>query len=259
MSSFIKLIFISLTTFFLITCTSKDNVDEFINVEEEFVISLSEALEKSPRRLVVEVSSFEGYDCLNYELSCSASFSNTSNTIVLEDIISPINCEEGLHFPSCTHVFPILALGQNEINIGIKDNFINNGIITKEEGRYRLSLLSQHGIFEYTPTLNIIPEKMIWGKINPHDESFDIESIYNSITNELIPSSIKDGFYGHFRIQNNSLILSKDLESEKGRTYFLEYKDEANLEEFITFINKLRSEQSEEISISIFTSSGLEL
>ncbi len=175
------------------------------DVDDEFSIDYWEELAPGKRGLVFNIETIKEEECLNATINYQFSISGSRIGLSLDDILTPSDCVPGLapvieNIKSGALVFPYY-----ELSIDLKNTVVNKGTLSVNADNYRISMLTEAGLNFVNKKLNRIPDTTFWGYVAyPAGHQSVSADWLASISSIAAPVDAKEGYYGHFTINNNT-------------------------------------------------------
>ncbi|GLR15698.1 hypothetical protein [Portibacter lacus] len=226
-----------------------------LNVDNEFEIEMVEILEPTQRSLAINITLLDQFKCQDSELGLVQNISNNNLSIIIQDIITPPDCNDETSYPQGTATFHV---NNNTYDLGIQvqEQVNQNGILQVSDKGYELDLSTAKGLIIDQPYINKIPSRFIWGYYQAVDsseqeiiESFLLRNDYS--TRPL--TYMKPGKYSYFEIDEQGEIFVNDAPSS-GIVKTLAF-DLADLNEIKEVVSNFKATHSD-INLKLFGSDG---
>ena len=151
--------------------------------------------------------------------------------------------------------------GTYSVRIEIGQELSNRGELTFDGEEYQLSIIDPHGLYIGHDKLYRIPEQIVWGEIRSDTNIPDIIDEFNEAAAAVTSSlNLKDGYYGHFAVENGSEINLSALTTESNSyNYPFVLRLSSGTDEFRQMLNTIRGAHPNLIEINCTTWTGEQL
>lgn len=221
------------------SCSLTGNDKEtIIQVEQEFAINMYEQLGPT-RQLIFELESIEIDSCLNSTIDRSVIVNTDEVNLLLNGIEPASDCNPGEAPASSVVNAGHLPKGTYNFFVTTRNIFTDEGMLTIDNDKYEINMLSSDGITFVNSTLYRIPEKIIWGYYAYDDESLvgDYPKQFQTELESMVQiAPLAKGYYGAFQIASNKdLTLLRTVPAYNHfQTFVYRYNGtEAHLEELL--------------------------
>jgi hypothetical protein len=204
---------------FLLSC--KEDVIEldYINIEQDVELILSQNVNTFGPYAEVIVSTVDSVNCKNSELIIEQKGVNEKTEIFINGLVNYGTCEVGKAKP-----FSIVKLGSEQVNHPIvfvlKSTVISEGFIEYNDASIQLNLELPQGIVVKNNTVQIIQNNTVWGTLTTSKadilKEFDA-LIQNQKRSDFAPQI---GNYGVLKYYNDSNIDINDSEIFNSNSIF---------------------------------------
>lgn len=175
------------------------------DVEDEFSIDYWEELTPGKRGLVFNLQTIKEAECLNATINYQFSLAGSRMNLSLDDILTPSDCVPGLAPIVENAKTGALSFPYYELSIDLKNTVVNKGTLSVNPDNYRISMLTEAGLNFINKKLNRIPDSTFWGYVlYPTGHQGVAAEWLASITPISAIVDAKEGYYGHFTINNNT-------------------------------------------------------
>jgi len=237
------------------SCTDKNGLDSaLINTSDEFSIDLFQDLDAANDVLILQLSTFEIYDCNNYYIDYDITQADSEIKINLHQVRQPETCEGNPSVATCQIPINLETAPSNQLQIWFNDEIFDSGVLENSEDHIDLSFGTSYGIKSFISDLNKLPDDVIVGFFEFKNESQvnAINQLLSSLAEFTVPLILEDGYYGHFSVVDQQFIAKSNNDLKIGfQLDVVELDAKAKLE-LITWINNESNKLEPEISLQIF-------
>lgn len=221
----------SLLVFMVLVAVSGCKIDSLqdtiviADVEKEFKIDYWEELSPTKRGLVFQLETIKDGNCLNSTINYQFIVAGTKISLSLDDILTPADCVPGIAPAVATAKSGFLAYPTYDLTIDLKNTVVNKGALTANSDNYRITMQTEAGLDFVNKKLNRIPDNTFWGYVAyPDGQTALTDEWLGSVTGIAEAVSAKEGYYGHFTINNNTpqkIFLRNEPENTAFQAFFL--------------------------------------
>lgn len=199
------IVLFTLTCIIFSSCQKDLDRTSFINLEDEYELSISQELSINGGLASLIISTTNEVECSNYSIPFQIENSSENIKVLLNKISLEGEC---IAPPSVINQPLNFRFYNSEKNITIlfQDILSNSGKIKVTDEEISLNLTSNDGIKISKVKINRIKKNMMWGAVRSGTQSSidDINNLFESINNG---TDVMLGDYGLFYVNNSELQL----------------------------------------------------
>ncbi len=189
---------------FIFSCSSDTSSTDFINLNQDFEISLNQHLTENGSFPTIFLQTSNLVDCSESSLVTNNSQNAQGIEITIKDISVGDDCS-GFSYPnSRTNI--LLENGRYAIVVQIENVLSNDGFLNIDSETYSLEMTTTDGLEIGLNQINRIQSELIWGHILSTEENVEevYEVIYGSIQHLAQERhDMSMGHYGFFQIDRD--------------------------------------------------------
>lgn len=249
----------TLTSILILYSCSKDNeISNSDRINSDIKVVMIEGLSDSKNVLNINSETIEQQPCINHSLIAKHEINGNNIQIRYSGIYRPDICLTAIG-PARTGYSFDLSNGNYNIEF-INDNISNSALLSVDNEKYIIKMLSASNIIVERDTLYKIPIRTYWGTIGYHQESSEVlvDSFFDSLKQVNANfRTYKDGDYGYFTISDSNI----QPPTFHGY-YFMEaiiFEFDGNEEQLDNTIIKFAETYQDELSINIVNYQGKEI
>ena len=151
-----------------------------------------------------------------------------------------------------------LGVDSYDFHLTVGDGLRSLGSLDFDGETYRLALESEAGISLGHSELHKIPESIVWGTLSSETNSYDIyQDLLTAIGPLQAPLDLKEGYYGHFTIDDGSNVsLTETISESNTYTYPFIVRLSTDTDVLASIIEHFRYQYGSSIDISCTTWEG---
>lgn len=245
---------------FLLSCQKDDSVLDYINIEQDVELILSQNVNEFGPYAEVIVSTVDSVNCKNAELVIEQKGVNEKTEVFINGLVNFSNCEAGKAKP-----VSYVKLGFNQNNHAIvfvlKSTVASEGFIEYNNETIELNLELPKGIVVKNNTVQKLQDNTVWGTLTNSNSSVTKEFDALIMGHKQSNFSPQIGNYGVLKFYNDSTIDINDEDilnaKSASKKFFFQYQ---NWDEFIAELRAFK-EKHPEVTLSLrnFKAKSLQL
>lgn len=196
-----------------------DNEEEPIIIpfiEDEFYLDLWQNLTPNGSELEVHFFTLEEENCQNAEVLSSLRITGRFAILTLFEILAPETCIPGQAPATGKEVFSEVSNNTYNFTVELKDVVENTGSLTVTSETFSVSTPT-NGIQWRHGSIQRIPTQALWGYISysSGEEQVKAQALHADLAGLTVPSSLADGYYGHFTLANDTQTIEVSGQEEE--------------------------------------------
>jgi hypothetical protein len=250
-----KIAILVLICFTIWSCEDEPKEIVVFNVENEYVLRLSQILNAEGGKLALEIVTDQPQECENLRLNYEVQESMDNATVWVKDFVLENNVCVKIDAPQPVSTkIPIQVEGPKK-NVQLiftqVGNVSNNGDITKSGASYKILMNKGIGLYSENNTLNLIEKDTYWGQIWLNGDITSSQYLkIESILATKKTTDLSDGNYTYFNVNQGKVSFPSSRLIKASATYFA-FKSTAS--ELQKLLSDLRTISGIHYSITSFS------